>query len=103
MCKKGRKHECYSVIAITLRYMFASSHNASTLWRRVIAFYSYHSRLIEIVIVFYSYHSWIIGNIIDFYSYRSESMTKAITRYAITFLSNVADLCVSYITACVLK
>jgi hypothetical protein len=74
----------YSIIAITPRYICAFSHNASTLWRRVIAFHSYRSRLMEIVIVFYSYHSGIIRNLV-FYSYRSESMTKAIMCNAATF------------------
>ncbi len=48
---KGRQHERYSVIAITLHHIFSLSHNASILWRKVIAFYRYRSRLMGIVIV----------------------------------------------------
>ncbi len=50
-------------------YIFALSQNASTLWRKVIAFYSYCSRLIEIVIASYCYRSGLKGNITAFYSY----------------------------------
>jgi hypothetical protein len=63
----------YSVITITQRYIFASQ-NASSVWRELIAFYSYRSRLmeiVEIVIASYSYRSGLIENIIAFYSYRS--------------------------------
>ncbi len=35
--KNSRQHDRYSVIAIMLRYIFALSHKASTLWRKVIA------------------------------------------------------------------
>jgi hypothetical protein len=48
---RGRHLKHYSVIVIKLSYVFALSHNASTLRRKVIASYSNHSRLIEIVIV----------------------------------------------------
>jgi hypothetical protein len=51
---RGRHQKRYSVVAITLRYTFALSHNASTLRRKVIASYSYRSRLIEIVIASYT-------------------------------------------------
>jgi hypothetical protein len=34
---RGRHHKRYSVIAITLRYIFALLHNALYLWRIVIA------------------------------------------------------------------
>jgi hypothetical protein len=44
-----------SVIAITLRYIFALSHNASTLWSKVIAFDSYRSRHMENDIVLGSF------------------------------------------------
>ncbi len=55
MCKKGRQNEHYSVIAITLCYISALSHNSSTQWRKVIAFDSYRSGLMGNVIAFYSY------------------------------------------------
>jgi hypothetical protein len=74
-----------ALLAITLRYIFALLHNASTLWRKVIAFDSYRSRHIEIVIASYSFCSELVGNVIAFYSYCSESMTKAITINAVTF------------------
>jgi hypothetical protein len=66
MCKKRSQHDHYSTTAITLRYIYALSQNASTLWRKVIAFQSYRSRLMEIVIAFYSYRSRLIGNVIAF-------------------------------------
>jgi hypothetical protein len=47
MCKKSRQHERYNVIAITLRYIFALSFNASTLWRKAFAFDSYRYRHIK--------------------------------------------------------
>jgi hypothetical protein len=46
---RGRHRKLFIVIAITLRYVFELSHNASTLWRKVISSYSYRSGLIEIV------------------------------------------------------
>jgi hypothetical protein len=58
---RGRHQKLYSVIAITLRYIFALSHNASTLRRKVVASYCYRSGLIEIVIVSYSYRSGSVG------------------------------------------
>jgi hypothetical protein len=86
MCKKGRQHELSSVIEITLRFIFALSHNASTLWRKVIAFDSYRSMHVEIVIASYCYRSGLIRSVIAaFYSYRSQSMTKAITCNAVRF------------------
>jgi hypothetical protein len=74
-----------TIIAITLHYIFALSHNASTLRRKVIAFYRYCSRLIETVIASYSNRSRRIGNIIAFYSYGSDNMTKAIMCNAVMF------------------
>jgi hypothetical protein len=68
--------------------------DALTLWRKFSAFDSYRSRHMEILIASYSYRSGLIGNVIAFYSYRSENMTKAITCNAVTFWSNVADLCI---------
>ena len=49
---RGRHQKRYSVIAITLRYVFALSHtgNALYLWRIVIAFDSYRFRLFAGVI-----------------------------------------------------
>jgi hypothetical protein len=82
MCEKAVN---MTVTAITLRYIFALSHNASTLWRKVIAFHSYRSWLMGTVIASYSYHSRLIGNVIAFYSYVSDNMTKAITCNAVTF------------------
>jgi hypothetical protein len=48
--QKGRQDGRYNAIAIMLRSAFVLSHNATTLWIKVIAFYSNRSRLIEIVI-----------------------------------------------------
>ncbi len=45
-----------------LCYIFALSHNPSTVRKKVIPFYSYHSKLTEIV-TSYSYHSRLIGNV----------------------------------------
>jgi uncharacterized membrane protein len=36
MCKKGHQYDRYNIIAITPRYIFAFSHNASTLWRMLL-------------------------------------------------------------------
>jgi hypothetical protein len=52
---RGRHQKRYSVLAITLRYVFELLHNASTLRRQVIASYSYRSGLIEIIIASYRY------------------------------------------------
>ncbi len=76
MCKKVVN---MIVIAIMLRYIFVS------LWTKVIAFYSYRSRLIETVTASYSYPSRRIGNIIVFHSYGSNNMTKAIMCHTVTF------------------
>jgi hypothetical protein len=35
MCKKGPQHDRYNIIAIMPRNIFALSHNASTLWRKL--------------------------------------------------------------------
>jgi hypothetical protein len=51
--KKNRQDEHYGVIATMLLYVFALSHNASTLLFIV-------SRLMEIVIAFYSYRSALV-------------------------------------------
>jgi hypothetical protein len=72
-------------MAITLGYIFAFSHNASILWRKVIAFYSYRSRLMEMVIASYSYRSALVGNDVTCYSSRSQNVTKAIMFNAVTF------------------
>jgi hypothetical protein len=72
-------------IALTLQYIFALSHNASTLWRKIIAFHRYRSRLSETVIAFYSYCARLMGNVIPFHIYGSYKMTKAITCNAIKF------------------
>ncbi len=66
---RGRHQNLYSVIAITQRYVFALSHNASTLRRKVVASYCYRSGLIEIVIVSYSYRSGSVGIVIAHNSY----------------------------------
>jgi hypothetical protein len=60
-----------SVIAITLRYVFALSLLASTLGRKVIASYSYRLGFIEIVNASCIRHCDLIGIIISSYSYRS--------------------------------
>jgi hypothetical protein len=49
-----------SVIAITLRYIFALSYNVLTLWRKIIASISYRSEHIGAIIASYSYRSKLI-------------------------------------------
>ncbi len=61
----------FSIIVITLCYVFALSLDALTLRRKVITYYSYLSRLIEIAIASYSYCFGSTGIIIAGYSYRS--------------------------------
>ncbi len=68
-----------------LHYIFALSHDAPTLWIKVIAFYSYRSMLMETVTTSYSYYSRLIENLIAFYNYGSDNMTKAITFKAVHF------------------
>ncbi len=58
---RGRHHKRYSVIAITLCYVFALLHNALYLWRIVIAFDSYCFRLLAGVIASDSYCSELAG------------------------------------------
>ncbi len=48
--RKSRLHDRYKVLAIMTHHIFVLSQNASAPWRKVIAFYSYCSRLMEIVI-----------------------------------------------------
>ncbi len=57
---RGRHLKCYSVIAITLRYVFALSYNVLTLWRNLIASISYRSEHIGAVFASYSYRSKLI-------------------------------------------
>jgi hypothetical protein len=38
MYKKGPQYDRYNIIAITLRYIFALSNKASTLWRKLSPF-----------------------------------------------------------------
>ncbi len=66
-----QRQEFYSVIAITLRYVFALSHNALKLRRKGVACFSYRSGLREIVIASYSYRSSLKGIVIAYYCYRS--------------------------------
>jgi hypothetical protein len=56
-------------MAIMLRYNFALAHNATTL-EKIIALYSYRSKL--------------IGNVVAFYSYGSDNIMKALTCKAVT-------------------
>jgi hypothetical protein len=70
MCEKGRQHERYSIKVITLHYIFAPTHNASTLWRKVNAFDSCY-RFLELSL----WAHW----------KRFDSLTKAITCDAVTF------------------
>jgi hypothetical protein len=58
-----------SVIAITLCYVFASSYNALTLSRNVIASISYQSEHIGAVITSYNYHLKLIDSIVISISY----------------------------------
>jgi hypothetical protein len=62
--------------------------------RKVIASRSYRSGHKEAVIASHSYHSVNILAVIASKSYCFNSYTKAITFNVVTFLSNVADLCV---------
>jgi hypothetical protein len=60
-----------------LCYILELSHNASNLWRKVIASFSYRSGLIETLIAsyshrFYSHSSSLIGIVFASYSYRSK-------------------------------
>jgi hypothetical protein len=83
----------YSVTAIMLRYILALLHNALGLCRKVIAFKSYRFWQIEAVIATFSYRFGNILTVIALKSYCSASKAKAITCNAVTFWSNVADLC----------
>jgi hypothetical protein len=75
----------YSVIAITLRYVFALLHNALYLWRIVIAFDSYRFRLFAGVIASDSYCSELAGQRYRFTSlslwvtYASDIATRKVT------------------------
>jgi hypothetical protein len=64
---RGRHLKRYSVIAITLRYVFALSYNVLTLWRNVIAYISYRSEHVGAVIASYSYRSKLIDQRYRFY------------------------------------
>jgi hypothetical protein len=55
---RGRRQKCYSNNA-TVHLEF--THKASTLRRKVITSFSYHSGLIKIIIVANSYHSNLTG------------------------------------------
>ncbi len=84
----------YSVTAIMLRYILALLHNALGLCRKVIASKSYRFWQIEAVIATpFSYRFGNILTVIAFKSYCSASKAKAMTCNAVTFCSNVADLC----------
>jgi hypothetical protein len=61
MLTRGQHYKCNSVIAITLRYVFALLHNALYLWRIVIAFDSYRFRLLADFIAYDSYRSELAG------------------------------------------
>jgi hypothetical protein len=65
----GRQQNRYSVIAITLYYVYDILHNASILRRKVIASFRYRSGLIEIVVASNGYQSNLIGIVIGSYSY----------------------------------
>jgi hypothetical protein len=84
---RDRHQKHYSVVVITLRYVFALSHNASTLRRKVIASYSYRSTLKEIVIASYSYRFGSKGIEITTYSYRSTVGNKSVTVMRLTDLT----------------
>ncbi len=63
------------------------------LWRNDLASKSYRSGQNEVVIATDSYRSGNILAITAFKSYCSDSKAKAITCNAVTFCTNVADLC----------
>jgi hypothetical protein len=91
--QEGTIATCCSITAISLCYILTLSHNALRLCRKVIAFKSYCSWHIDAVIATYSYHSGHILTVNAFKSYRCASKEKAIMCNAVTFRSNVADLC----------
>jgi hypothetical protein len=66
----GRHLKRYSIIAITLRYDFALSHNAFTLSN--------------------SYHAEHIGPVIAYYSYRSDIIDKRYRIYWLSLLGKMA-------------
>jgi hypothetical protein len=76
---RGRHHKRYSVIAITLRYIFALLHNALYLCRIVIASYSYRFRLSAGVIAYDSYRSELEVSVIASLRYRFELHTQALS------------------------
>jgi hypothetical protein len=82
---RGRHQKRYSVISITLRYVFALSHNASKLRRKVIASYIYRSGLI------YSYRSGLLGIVIAAYSYHGK-VIKALSLLTIALLTGLSLL-----------
>jgi hypothetical protein len=65
---RGRHLKRYSVISITLSYVFASSQNTLTLLGSVIASIIYRSRHIGAVIASYGYCSKLIDQRYCFYS-----------------------------------
>jgi hypothetical protein len=64
---RGRHLKRYSVIAITLNYVFALSYNVLTLWRNVVASISYRSEHIGADITYDSYCSKLIDQRYHFY------------------------------------
>jgi hypothetical protein len=65
---RGRHLKRYSVILLTLRYVFALLHNALTLLRSVIASFTYRSGHMGAVVASYSYCSKLIDQRYRFYS-----------------------------------
>jgi hypothetical protein len=64
---RGRHLKRYSVIAITLRYVFAFSYNVLTLRRNVVTSISYRSEHIGAIIASDTYRSKLIDQRYRFY------------------------------------
>jgi hypothetical protein len=68
VASRGQHYKRYSVIAITLRYVFTLLHNALYLWRIVIASDSYRFRLFAGVIAYDNYRAELAGQCYRFTS-----------------------------------
>ncbi len=84
------RYRCYNDNATLHFGVFAERY---MLWRKVIASKSYRSGLKEAVIATHSYCSVNILAVIASKVYCFNSKTKVMTCNAVTFRSNVADLC----------
>jgi hypothetical protein len=71
---KGRHHKRYSLIAITLRYVFALLHNALYLWRIVFAL-DFSLALLLLKVITVSLQVSVIASL----RYRFEQHTQALS------------------------